>query len=95
MSGPGRWAPGQSGNPGGRPKRPKAEAYLRTLEQGVTLADWKLIIEKAVAQAQRGDSRARTWLSDYLLGKPLQRTEVTGADGGPLSLAMKWEDADT
>lgn len=84
MSGPGRWQPGQSGNPGGRPKRPAAERYLRALEQGVTLAEWKEIVEKAVSQAQKGDSRARTWLSEYLIGKPIQRTEISGPDGKPI-----------
>ena len=89
----GRFQPGNPGGPG-RPKLATEERYIRALTASVSIADWKEIVDKAVTQAKRGDSRARTWLSDYLLGKPLQRTEVTGQNGGPLSLLMKWEDGD-
>lgn len=34
--------------------------------------------------AKRGDTSARKWLSDYLLGLPVQRQEISGPDGGPL-----------
>ena len=90
-----RFQPGNPGGPG-RPKRTTEDRYLRSLESVVSMTDWREIVEKAVTQAKRGDSRAREWLSGYLLGKPLQRTEISGPDGGALSLNLQWGDnADT
>lgn len=34
------------------------------------------------------DARAGQYLIDRILGKPTQRTELTGADGGPLAVTM-------
>jgi len=39
------------------------------------VTDWNTIIDSAVARAKAGDSTARQWLSDYLLGKPVQKQE--------------------
>lgn len=50
----------------------------------VTFDDWRTIVKKAVTQAKRGDHMARKWLGDYLMGTPVQKTELTGADGAPL-----------
>ena len=46
--------------------------------------NWKAIVGKAIAQAKKGDPVARKWLSDYLMGQPVQRSEITGADGGAI-----------
>jgi len=43
------------------------ERYLAALREGVTPADWAVIIGKAVEQAKAGDRAAREWLSRYLL----------------------------
>jgi len=48
--------------------------------------DWNTIIDSTVARAKAGDSTARQWLSDYLLGKPVQRQEISGPDGGPVTV---------
>ena len=47
----------------------------------VTLADWEKITLTAVARAKSGDNQARKWLSEYLLGPPVQRlsADVTTA----------------
>jgi hypothetical protein len=42
--------------------------YLSALVEAVTLSDWRAIVERAVAQAQAGNPKARDWLSKYLLG---------------------------
>ena len=81
----GRFVKGHSGGPG----RPKKERELRFLE--ITLAactfdDWKAVVKKAIDQAKRGDAVARKWLADYLIGSPVQRQEITGADGGAIKL---------
>jgi len=61
------------GGRGGRPKREFELKFLRTLVDTVSPEDWCAIIQKAVAQAKDGNHRARSWLSNYLIGTPLQR----------------------
>lgn len=71
------FAPGNAvavGNRGpGRPTRRKEEKFLALLSASVSEEDWRLVITKAVDQAKEGDWRARKWLSDYLIGTPVQR----------------------
>jgi hypothetical protein len=80
----GRFVKGQSGNPKGRATKPVEEKYRKALVGRVTLADWREIVDKAKAQAKRGDPRARQWLSDHLIGPATQRTEHSGVGGGPI-----------
>lgn len=72
-----KFQPGQSGNPAGRPKRSVEEKYLKKISSSVTLTEWREIVKKAVEQAKRGDAKARQWLSDYLVGKPVQGVDLT------------------
>lgn len=67
---------------GGRPKRGTEEQYLKRMTKIVTLADWDKVVHVAVARAKAGDAVARKWLSDYLIGMPVQKTEISGPDGG-------------
>lgn len=84
----GRFVKGQSGNPDGRPKREVEADYLVMLGAVVTPERWRAIVEKAATQAERGDDRARRWLSDYLIGKPVERVEMSGADGA--AIRVEW-----
>jgi hypothetical protein len=84
--------PGQSGNPKGRAKRSNEEALLAAMRVAVTKADWVDITMKAVADAKQGNGFARKWLSDYLLGPPIQRTEITGEEGGALRIVVEYAD---
>ena len=77
---------GQVANPNGRPKKSVEEKYLKRLQSCVSIEDWKEIIQKAISQAKRGDTAARKWLSDYLMGVPVQKTELTGAEGGAINI---------
>ena len=79
----GRFAKGNEGGPG-RPKMEREQRFYEITLTAVTFEDWKQIVEKAVMQAKKGDAVARKWLSDYLMGQPVQRNEVTGADGGAI-----------
>lgn len=66
----------QNKNPsltGLRLAKDEAERRLATIGEVVTPEKWVLVIEKALVQAISGDWRARQWLSNYLMGKPLQR----------------------
>lgn len=68
----GRFVKGASGNPQGRLPKQVEQTYLQVSENVCSLDVWREIVMKAVEQAKRGDARARQWLSDYLIGKPLQ-----------------------
>jgi hypothetical protein len=74
---------------GGRPTRAKEDAYYRILMTACSQKDWEAIVDKAVEQAKRGDAVARKWLADYLVGPPIERKEITGADGGAIHVKLK------
>lgn len=40
-------------------------------------ADFVAIVKRAVKQAKKGDAMARKWISDYLVGKPMERHDVS------------------
>lgn len=86
----GRFVKGSTGNPSGRAPREREERYYKILMQSVTFADWERIIQKAVDQAKRGDQVARKWLSDYLIGPPVERKEISGADGNALKILVEY-----
>lgn len=86
----GRFAKGHSGNPGGRPVN--QSKYLKKIDTTVTLKEWRAIILKAIEQAKRGDSRAREWLSNYLVGKPIQGINLE--QDGILEITISYEDQD-
>jgi hypothetical protein len=50
-------------------RRTEAE-YMGVLLDAVSLEDWREIVSATVAAAMAGDSSARAWLGQYLLGKP-------------------------
>lgn len=88
----GKWNKGVSGNPAGRPKKDREVRYYDILHTAVTFEDWKEIVAKAVADAKRGDAVARKWLADYLIGPPIQRQELTGAEGAALTIHIAREE---
>lgn len=77
---------GKSGNPGGRPKTdPKVKAMF---DKRVPVAI------KAIDAALAGDDidvalKAAQIVFDRSMGKPLQSTEITGANAGPLVAVIK------
>ena len=73
----GQFKKGQSGNPKGRAPRKKEERFMEISIAAVSLKDWRAIIKKATKQAKFGDTQARKFLADYLLGPPQQRLDVT------------------
>lgn len=87
--------PGQSGNPEGRPRTKKlTQMLLRRLDEAIP-GDKKgrtyfdLLIEKAVRRAcNRSDTLVQE-IFNRIEGKPVQRMELAGPDGGsiPLNLA--------
>jgi hypothetical protein len=72
----GRFVKGNGGGPG-RPSKKKEERFYEVTISSISLKDWREIIKKAKEQAKRGDSTARKFLADYLIGPPQQRLDVT------------------
>ena len=85
----GQFAKGNPGGPG-RQKRKTEEKYLRALQKCVKAKDWKAICERAIIDAKKGDRSARQWLSDYLLGKPIQELKVDARTD--LNIILTWDD---
>ena len=85
----GKFAKGNGGGPG-RPRKEREVEYYRIMEMAVAPSDWQIICKKAVEQAKRGDAVARKWLSDYLIGAPVQKLEHTGAEGKELQIIVKY-----
>jgi hypothetical protein len=55
----------------GRFQHRRTEAdYMAVLLDAVSLDDWRAVITKTVAAAKAGDTGARAWLAQYLIGKP-------------------------
>jgi len=81
----GQFEKGWKGGPG-RPPRAKEEKFYRIMTTAVTLKDWREIIKKAVEQAKRGNHQARKFLADYLIGPPIERKEISGPEGAPITI---------
>ena len=79
----GQFLPGHPGGPG-RMRRETEATYLKALRRGVKLKDWREVIARALTDAKNGDRHARRWLSDFLLGRPADASEIlAAADAGP------------
>ena len=44
--------------------------YMGALLDTVTLDDWRDVVAGALQAAKGGDAQARTWLAQYLIGRP-------------------------
>ncbi len=73
---------------GGRPKKSREEKFYKILVTTVTEQDWAEIIQRAMNDAKHGDASARTWLSNYYAGPPVQKLEHTGENQGPIVLKV-------
>jgi Family of unknown function (DUF5681) len=83
MAGPGRpFAPGVSGNPGGRPKGLVRRIHEETGD-GAELVDYMLSVFRDGHESTKSRVQAATWLADRGFGKPTQTQAVElSADGG-------------
>lgn len=83
----GKFIKGNGGGPG-RPKKEREERFYEITLSTVGFEDWKAIIQKAVKQAKSGDSNARKFLADYIMGPPVQKNEISGRDGGVIHVTL-------
>lgn len=86
--------PGQSGNPGGRPKGDLARLVRERSSDGKRLVDfWFQVLDNKVpgleGEAKVGDmQRASEVLAERGWGKAKQDMEVSGPDGGGLTIQV-------
>jgi hypothetical protein len=80
----GRFVPGWRGGPGRKPGGNHAlrAEYLSELSETVPLHQWHEVCRIALRQALEGDARAREWIANYLIGRPLQALEISDPDRG-------------
>lgn len=85
------WKPGQSGNPGGRPKTKEwRSALLRAVDEAARNGEGKVLDEIAratVREALNGNMHAIKEIGDRIDGRAVQ--EVTGPDGEGLFSQVK------
>ena len=82
MANDGKWQPGQSGNPNGRP--PKGECLTDLLKQKL---DKDKFIAKVIELAEAGDTTCIRYIWERIEGKIPEHIGIGGTDNGPL----KWE----
>jgi hypothetical protein len=71
---------GQLRRGGGRPPVSKAKAEALTFLRDHALDAARALVVKAL----RGDTRAQELVLAYSIGKPVDKLELTGEDGGPV-----------
>lgn len=92
------WQKGQSGNPGGRPKKLPITDAMRMLLEELNLPTRAhpsmTVAERAALRFVRKalkDDRAYLEMMDRVEGKPRQRTELSGPDGGAMQIEVPAE----
>ena len=87
-----QFKPGESGNPGGRPKailsywlRYELEALDSETQQEVARKIAQVLIQKALA----GDVKAIQVIAERVEGKPVQ-IELTAPDAGPMAVQVEF-----
>lgn len=78
---------------GGRKKRPAEVAYFDAFKDNVTPEELGEIARIVSDKAKRGNLAAAKIVFDYLLGLPVQRTEITGKDGNAIKIKVTVKDA--
>jgi hypothetical protein len=75
----GRFLTGNQCSPGRKPREVE-RTYTEATWSACSVEDWAEIVRVAVQDAKAGDSVARKWLADRLLGKPRQEVLVERGD---------------
>lgn len=86
--------PGQSGNPGGRPKKSPVTDALRELVERSAVPRKKAptiagrLAQELLRQALKGKMAPIVEVIDRIEGKARQRVEASGPEGGPIPLEL-------
>ena len=71
---------------GGRPPRAREEEWLAVLNRIVTPERLEKVFAVGLSRAMAGDIAWAKFLFAYGIGLPIQRTEVSGPEGGPVAI---------
>jgi len=82
--GSGRFLPGQSGNPGGRPK--EYRDFVELCREVGSPAAFAALIRELGCKDERARVTAALGILAYAWGRPRQAIELTGKDGGPVEV---------
>ena len=89
----GRFLPGNKVAKGHkRWTKDKEIKMLEAFHDVVKDEDWKCVIRVALRKAKQGDRWAREWLSDRILGKPLQQVDIHASRDEPDDIIDVWEE---
>jgi hypothetical protein len=88
---PYHFRPGESGNPGGRPrKRPITEIYERMVAEHKTEKEIEAAMRRAIrSKAGNQSVAALKEIADRIEGRPTERIEHSGPDGEPLTVKVE------
>ena len=78
----------ENGGNGGRARRSVEERCLARLAKNIDDDDLDKLIQVGLARAKCGDVAWAKLLLSYLIGLPIQRTEISGPNQGPIY--MTW-----
>ena len=67
----GRFVRGHAGGPG-RPPAAKEAEYWAVAKTTCSLDDWRAVVAQAVTDAKSGDTAARKFVSEIMIGDPLR-----------------------
>ena len=86
--------PGQSGNPGGRPKHVTKliETIQHETHDGRELVDFMMQTFRSGPMRYRME--AAYWLTERGFGKPPQTVELTAEDRGPVVVKLIWPESE-
>ncbi len=87
------WKPGQSGNPGGRPRKRLIDEALEELLESNGSEAARDIALALIVRARRGDTRAIQLIAERTQGKPIQGIGVAGDLGFRTTLLERLERA--
>lgn len=88
-----QFKPGQSGNPGGRPKKlPITEALQEILADPEKARAYVLAALKHAIKS--GSASHFKEINDRVEGRVVERVEHTGANGSPLTVRIEFEQPD-
>ena len=86
----GQFGPGNK--TGGRKRKQVEDEGLALFERAVSEKDKLDIIRIGITKAKKGDIKWAQWLFNYLIGPPVERKEITGADNQPLVIRVVYDE---